>query len=102
MKSFAAHPRFPALLGMTFAVLTAISLLAVGAVLHFKARGGSRTRACANNLGQLWRMHYVYVSQFGGHGHRMPDATGSAFWKALTTTQPPMIDETVNDIFLCP
>ena len=103
MRSFFAHPKFPALLGMTFAVLTAISLLAVGTVAHSGAFRRARVTACANNLGQLWRMQNVYMSQFGGHGMRtMPPTTGSAFWKVLTTNQPPLIDETVNDIFLCP
>src|SRR5437867_2370975 len=102
MRSFFAHPRFPALVGMTFAVLTAICLLALGGVLHFKGRGDHRITACANNLSQLWKMQWVYASQFGGPHHQMPTATGSSYWKALTTTQPPLIDESMNDIFLCP
>ena len=57
---------------------------------------------CANNLCQMWKMQNVYMSQYGGREKAMPSVTGQAFWKALTTTQPPLIDASVNDIFLCP
>jgi hypothetical protein len=58
--------------------------------------------ACQNNLSQLWKMQCVYMSQFGGRMKRMPDATGKEFWLALSKTQPPLIDPTVADIFICP
>ena len=32
----------------------------------------------------------------------MPEETGSAFWLKLSKTQPPLIDRTMNDIYLCP
>jgi prepilin-type N-terminal cleavage/methylation domain-containing protein len=62
----------------------------------------ARVTSCANNLSQLWKMQNVYMSQFGGRMKSMPKDTGSAFWQALTTTNPPLIDATVNDIYLCP
>lgn len=58
--------------------------------------------SCLSNLSQLWKMQFTYMSQFGGRMKRMPDATGREFWLALTKTQPPLIDPTVFDIFLCP
>ena len=62
----------------------------------------ARVTSCANNLSQLWKMQNVYMSQFGGRMKSMPRDTGAAFWQALTTTNPPLIDATVNDIYICP
>lgn len=62
----------------------------------------ARVTSCANNLSQLWKMQNVYMSQFGGRMKGMPTYQGTGFWNALCTTQPPLIDPTVNDIFLCP
>jgi prepilin-type N-terminal cleavage/methylation domain-containing protein len=62
----------------------------------------SKVTQCGNNLSQLWKMEYIYMSQFGGKHKAMPTDSGKAFWKALTTTQPPLIDMTLNDIFMCP
>ncbi len=62
----------------------------------------ARVTSCANNLSQLWKMQNVYMSQFGGRMKSMPKDTGSAFWQALTTTQPPLIDASVTEIFICP
>jgi hypothetical protein len=57
---------------------------------------------CQNNLAQLWKLEHVYMSQFGGRAKKMPEATGKEFWLALAKTQPPVIDETVLDVFVCP
>ena len=78
-------------------ILAALLLPAIA-----KAIRRARVTSCANNLSQLWKMQTVYMSQFGGPHKQMPTLTGTAFWHALTTTQPPLIDATVNDIFLCP
>ena len=78
-------------------ILAALLLPAIA-----KAIRRARVTSCANNLSQLWKMQNVYMSQFGGRMKGMPTAQGEAFWMALTTTQPPLVDPTVNDIFLCP
>jgi hypothetical protein len=57
---------------------------------------------CQNNLSQLWKMENVYMSQFGGRMKKMPEATGKEFWLALAKTQPPLIDETMFEMFVCP
>jgi prepilin-type N-terminal cleavage/methylation domain-containing protein len=62
----------------------------------------ARVTSCANNLSQLWKMQNVYMSQFGGRMKSMPKDTGAAFWQALSTTTPPLIDPTVADIYCCP
>ena len=62
----------------------------------------AKVTSCANNLSQMWKMENVYMSQFGGRHKSMPTDTGVNFWKALTTTQPALIDPTVSDIFICP
>ena len=88
-----------------FEVIAIVFLLAVLAALILPALEGTRrphkVTQCANNLLQLWKMQNVYMSLDNPH-HQMPTATGSAFWKALATTQPPLIDLMINDIFLCP
>jgi len=78
-------------------ILAALLLPAIA-----KAIRRARVTSCANNLSQLWKMQNVYMSQFGGRMKAMPTLQGTAFWHALTTTSPPLIDPTVNDIFLCP
>ena len=78
-------------------ILAALLLPAIA-----KAIRRARVTSCANNLSQLWKMQNVYMSQFGGRTKAMPTVQGSGFWHALQTTQPPLIDPTVVDIFLCP
>lgn len=78
-------------------ILAALLLPAIA-----KAIRRARVTSCANNLSQLWKMQSVYMSQFGGRMKGMPTYTGTGFWHALTTTQPPLLDPTVSDIFLCP
>ncbi|MBI3854921.1 MAG: type II secretion system protein [Planctomycetes bacterium] len=62
----------------------------------------ARVTSCANNLRQLWTLQTTYMSQFGGRMKAMPSAEGSAFWSALTTTTPPLVDPTEMEVFLCP
>lgn len=61
-----------------------------------------RATSCASNIRQLWSMQNIYAIQFGGPSKAMPDLTGSAFWKALSTTQPPILDPTLLELYLCP
>ena len=62
----------------------------------------ARVTSCANNLRQMWTLQTTYMSQFGGRMKAMPSLEGVAFWQALTTTTPPLIDPTEMEIFLCP
>ena len=62
----------------------------------------ARVTSCANNLRQLWTLQTTYMSQFGGRMKAMPSVEGAAFWSALTTTTPPLVDQTEMEIFLCP
>jgi hypothetical protein len=71
------------------------------AVVLGEHKPGAETQ-CSNNLSQLWRMQVVYMSQFGGRMKRMPEATGKEFWLTLAKTEPPLIDETSLEIFVCP
>lgn len=57
---------------------------------------------CANNLSQLWKLSYVYMSLFGGAEKKMSEATGSDFWLALRKS-PLILDDTIADEILeCP
>ena len=78
-------------------ILAALLLPAITRAIH-----RARVTSCANNLRQLWTLETTYMSQFGGRMKAMPTSTGTAFWSTLTSTQPPLIDVTVADIFLCP
>jgi hypothetical protein len=71
------------------------------AVVLGEHKPGAETQ-CSNNLSQLWKMQVVYMSQFGGRMKKMPEATGKEFWLALARTEPPLIDETALEIFVCP
>lgn len=62
----------------------------------------ARVTSCANNLRQLWTLQTTYMSQFGGRMKAMPSLEGVAFWQALTTTTPPLIDQSEMEVFLCP
>ncbi len=61
-----------------------------------------RVVRCANNLRQLWTMQANYMAQFGGRAKLMPSDTGEAFWLKLSKTAPPLIDESIADIYQCP
>ena len=67
-----------------------------------KAIRNAKVTSCASNLRQLWAMQLNYSIQFGGRMKAMPSLSGSQFWQALSTTNPPLIDETQQEIFLCP
>ncbi len=78
-------------------ILAALLLPAISRAVY-----RAKVTSCANNLSQLWKMQHVYASQFGGPMRSMPDRTGEEFWLELTRTNPPLIDETVMDIYQCP
>jgi prepilin-type N-terminal cleavage/methylation domain-containing protein len=67
-----------------------------------RAIRNAKVTSCANNLRQLWTMQMNYSIQFGGRMKAMPNSTGSNFWQALSTTQPPLIDTGEVEIYLCP
>jgi prepilin-type N-terminal cleavage/methylation domain-containing protein len=62
----------------------------------------ARVTSCANNLRQMWTLQTTYMSQFGGRMKAMSSFEGQAFWQALTTTSPPMLDAGELEVFLCP
>ena len=78
-------------------ILAALLLPAIA-----KATERAKVTSCANNLRQMWTLQSVYMSQFGGREKLLPTETGAAFWLKLTQTQPPLIDPTEHEVFLCP
>ena len=83
-------------------IVGVLLLAALGVAVSRPVMKRAATTSCMNNLSQLWKMQSVYASRFGGPMKQMSDQTGREFWRALTTTQPPLIDASVNDVFLCP
>jgi hypothetical protein len=67
-----------------------------------KGLQAAKVVVCANNLRQLWVLQTWYSTQFGGTKKEMPSATGSAFWIALTKTEPPLLAETELRSLVCP
>jgi prepilin-type N-terminal cleavage/methylation domain-containing protein len=67
-----------------------------------RAMRNARVTSCGNNLRQLWTMEMNYAISHGGRMKQMPNLTGSQFWLALSTTQPPLIDVSEQEIYLCP
>jgi hypothetical protein len=67
-----------------------------------RPRSAGNDASCSNNLKQLWTMQANYMAQFGGRAKLMPQVTGPDFWLALSRTKPPLIDESLKDIFVCP
>jgi len=78
-------------------ILAALLLPAITKAIH-----RARVTSCANNLRQLWVLQTTYMSQFGGRMKVMSSAEGVAFWQALTTTSPPIVETSEMEIFLCP
>jgi hypothetical protein len=62
----------------------------------------AKETSCANNLSQAWKLQMVYMVQFGGRAKSMPAETGPAFWRALSKTEPPLVDAEVLDVHVCP
>ena len=76
-------------------ILAALLLPAITRAIH-----SAKVTACANNLKQMWTLQFSYMNSFGGRMKAMPATTGSAFWGALTSVSPPLIDN--EEIFFCP
>lgn len=52
---------------------------------------------------QLWKMQYNYMVKCGSAGGRvLPIEHGGAFWLHLSRVNPPLIDETLRDLYMCP
>lgn len=85
---------------------SAVMVAGIGAALMLpaitRATSQAKVTSCMNNLSQLWKMQNIYMSQFGGRLKKMPSETGSAFWLALSKTEPPLIDPLNFDIYVCP
>ena len=79
-----------------------VTLLMEGNPRFAKALKAAKETSCANNLRQLWAMQMNYSVVFGGRTKQMPPSTGADFWLALSKTEPPMIEEEVYDIYVCP
>lgn len=77
-------------------ILAALLLPSIARAIH-----NAKVTSCANNLRQLWTMEMNYSISHGGRMKSMPKDTGSAFWQALSTTQPPLIETSQQEIYLC-
>ncbi len=77
-------------------ILAALLLPSIARAIH-----NAKVTSCANNLRQLWTMEMNYSISHGGRMKAMPRETGSAFWQALSTTQPPLIEPSQQEIYLC-
>ena len=82
--------------------IVGVVILIVGAALlvpfFVKAANRAKVTGCQGNLSTLWTMENVYAKD---HGNRMPEATGKDFWRALTRTNPPLLDESKWEISCC-
>ena len=78
-------------------ILAALLLPAVA-----RATRAAKQTACANNLRMLWTLQMNYCIVFGGRMKKMPEAVGSAFWLALATTEPPLIEASELETLVCP
>lgn len=79
-------------------VLAALLLPAIARAIR-----NARYTHCGHNLAQIYKMAHTYAASHGGKNKWMPEDTGSAFWLALTTTAPPLIDNTLAPAILsCP
>ena len=67
----------------------------------YKAKRRAKVAACSGNLSQMWKMMNIYRSS-GGRRRSMPLVTGTAFWRSLENTVPPLVDTTSLEVFLCP
>lgn len=105
MNAFVQHPQFKILVFGTLAMglFASVVSLAIVAIPHSLQR--ARVSACAGNLSQLWKMKHIYAVQFGsrdGGEWKRSHGQGREFWAVLTRTQPPLIDSSTADLFLCP
>jgi prepilin-type N-terminal cleavage/methylation domain-containing protein len=76
-------------------ILAGLLLPAITRAIH-----SAKVTSCANNLKQMWSLQFSYMNSYGGRMKAMPSVTGSAFWGALTSVNPPLIEN--EEIFFCP
>lgn len=76
-------------------ILAGLLLPAIARAIH-----SAKVTSCASNLRQLWTMQYSYMNSHGGRMKSMPAVQGAAFWGALTSVTPPLIDN--EEIYYCP
>ena len=86
-------------------VLVVIVIICILAALVIpaisKAQRNARVIGCLSNLKHLWTMQNNYMVVFGGERQLYPTETGGDFWLKMKNTDPPLIDSTVLDIFVC-
>jgi prepilin-type N-terminal cleavage/methylation domain-containing protein len=75
-------------------ILAALLLPAIAAAIY-----NAKVTKCGNNLSQLFKMQANYRAQYGRGD--LPTETGGAFWLKLNTTTPPLIDNTLREIYAC-
>ena len=84
-------------------LLVVIVIIGILAGLLLPAIGSTITRArtlnCANNLGQLYKMGYIYA---GMHKGRWPDERGEALWTKFRSMTPPLLEGEHGQICFCP
>lgn len=78
-------------------ILAALLLPAIARAIR-----NAKVTACINNLSQLWKQMHNYMVQYGGTMKSMPSESGGGFWLKMTTITPPLIDQSLKDIFNCP
>ena len=78
-------------------ILAALLLPAIARAIR-----NAKITGCVNNLSQLWKMSHNYMVQYGGSSKSMQDKPNGQFWTMLTTITPPLIDNSLKDIFACP
>lgn len=70
------------------------------------ALGRGKSTACKSNLGQLWKMQFTYMAQFGGPTMSMPaPMVGPQFWTHLCNNRVNLVDPNDRNaiqIFACP
>lgn len=87
-------------------IVFALILVIVAAVFVVGSYGAGKRAAetsCAGHLSQLWKMQFIYMSEFGGPMKAMPDRSGEDFWLILGQTKPPLVEaDLLRDLLQCP
>ena len=84
--------------GFVVVIVVAVLLSLVGP-LHPPVTKEARLQACDNNLSQLWKMMGVYQLPTA---NSYPHELGGDFWLKLGSTNPPLIDPSMTDLYFCP
>ena len=77
-------------------ILAALLLPAIARAIR-----NAKVISCLNNLKQLSTMQWNYAVQFGAPFASMPTETCGQFWIKLSQTAPPLIGQTVKNIYAC-